>query len=135
FWTHELYEGPKGEKVIVEYTANISDGEVLAKKFLGEPVLGFDMEWEYGHLKGQKDDWNIALIQMACETRIGLFHIARHKGDRLEDKLAPTLRVIIEDMNVLKVGSCITKADFSRLRNRFEGLNPRNPQDLGPMHK
>ena len=143
WWTHELYRGPDGAPAAVHYSRTLLDSEVLAKRFLEEPILGFDMEWlvqKYGcrhkacrevhtHYLQQK----ISLIQIASESQIGLFHIALHKGSKVEDVMAPTLRKIIESRDVIKTGVGIDYADAKRL-NRFFNIKPQGLIDLNDLH-
>jgi len=44
-WHHWQYQGSKNEVVEVIYSKTKAESEVLAQKFLNEPILGFDMEW------------------------------------------------------------------------------------------
>lgn len=44
FWNHELYRGPEDQPVELLYSRTKMDSEEIAKKFLGESVVGFDME-------------------------------------------------------------------------------------------
>lgn len=41
-WSHNLYHDSNGKKVEVLYSKTKEQSEVLAKRFLTEPVVGFD---------------------------------------------------------------------------------------------
>ena len=73
-----------GDSVKVSYSDNIADSEGLAQRFIGEPVVGFDIESNKGAgLSGVNKTsikQNISLIQLARDVEVGLFHIARHQG-------------------------------------------------------
>lgn len=135
FWSHELYRGPHNQPVKILYSRTKMQSEEIAQDFLGERMLGFDMEWpwqnpEQGEIPLQQ---RIGLIQIASEDKIGLFHIGLHQGQTAKDVLAPTLRKIIESDDITKTGVGILNADFSRLRRWF-GLKPRGAFELSHLH-
>lgn len=135
FWTHELYRGPNRQPVQILYSRTKMQSEEIAHEFLGESVIGFDMEWPW-QSKGQTDvplQQRIGLIQIASGDKIGLFHIGLHAGKTPKDLLAPTLRKIIESEDVTKAGVGILNADFSRLHQWF-GLKPRGAFELSHLH-
>ncbi|KAH0136576.1 ribonuclease H-like protein, partial [Aureobasidium melanogenum] len=116
FWKYSLYKSPKGEKPPVHYCTNLKQAEHVAKYFSEEPVIGFDIEWEAGSTIAEnsiKD--NVSLIQIACDDRIALFHIALFFGERVEDLMPPSLKAILESPEILKTGVNIA-SDFTRLR-------------------
>jgi hypothetical protein len=45
----------------------------MAQQFLGEPVIGFDLEWEIRPPKSFKDSVS---LQLASLSQIALFHLA-----------------------------------------------------------
>ncbi|CAN8103349.1 unnamed protein product [Discula destructiva] len=137
FWTHELYRGPDQRPVQILYSRTKLESEEIAHEFLEETVVGFDMEWPWQNQ--DQDEINvplqrrIGLIQIASESKIGLFHIGLHAGQTPKDVLAPTLRKIIESEDITKTGVAILNADFARLRKWFD-LNPRGAFELSHMH-
>lgn len=44
FWSHERYRGPDGQPVRIMYSRTKRESEEIAQEFLGESVVGFDME-------------------------------------------------------------------------------------------
>jgi hypothetical protein len=100
--------------------------------FLGRSVLGFDIEWKPQAKADSGIKNNVSLLQLACEERIGLFHLALHKGETAEDILPPTLKVILESSTVTKVGVAIM-ADFSRL-HKYLGVTPAGLIELSHLH-
>lgn len=135
FWTHELYRGPNRQPVRIRYSRTKLESEEIAHDFLGESVVGFDMEWPFQPKDGtdvplQK---RIGLIQIAKEDTIALFHIGLHAGQTPKDILAPNLRRIIESADITKTGVGILNADFSRLRRWFD-LEPRGAFELSHLH-
>lgn len=92
------------------------------------------MEWPWNDWKRSDLQNKVGLIQIASENKIGLFHIGLHPGKTTEDIIAPTLRQLLEDPAVGKVGVNILKADFARLR-RFFGLNPRGAIESSHLHR
>lgn len=109
--------------------------EEIAQDFLGERILGFDMEWPWQNPEQTEIplQQRIGLIQIASEDKIGLFHIGLHPGQTAKDVLAPSLRQIIESDDITKTGVGILNADFSRLRRWF-GLKPRGAFELSHFH-
>lgn len=135
FWSHTLYRGLKDQPVRVVYSRTKLESEEIAHEFLGEKVIGFDMEWpwETNSTANTRLQQRIGLIQIACEDKIALFHIGLHSGTTAKDLLAPALRSIIEDPAIAKCGVCVHNADFARLRQWF-GLNPRGAFELSHLH-
>ena len=77
---------------------------------------------------------NVALIQIASEERIGLFHLARFPGAAAaDDFVAPTFKKIMESADVTKVGVAI-KGDSTRLRN-FLGVQGKGLFELSHLYK
>lgn len=138
FWSHSMYRGPRDQPVRVFYSRTKLESEEIANEFLGEKVIGFDMEWpsekntaaDAANIRLQH---KIGLIQIACEEKIALFHIGLHSGSTAKDLLAPTLRKIIEDPAIAKCGVAVHSADFARLRQWF-GLVPRGAFELSHLH-
>lgn len=134
YWQYTLYEGPKGERVKVHYCKSLENTERISKLFLNEKVIGFDIEWK--PLASAKDGIrkNVAMIQLASEERIALFHLARFsKGEKIEDLLAPTFKQIMESDAITKVGVSI-KADCTRLRN-YMNVDSRGLFELSHLYK
>lgn len=135
WWSHLLYRGPDNERVKILYSKTKADSEVLAKQFLGEKVIGFDMEWPW-------DDWKrpnllqnkVGLIQVATEEKVALFHIGLHPGKTTDDIVAPSLRKLIESPAIGKIGVGILNADFSRLSKYFK-LAPKGAVELSHLHR
>ncbi|KAH6882423.1 hypothetical protein BKA58DRAFT_425973 [Alternaria rosae] len=134
WWSHRLYRGPEGKEVEVLYSKNKAQSEVYAKQFLEEPVIGFDMEWPWNDWKRDDLQNKIGLIQLASEDKIALFHIGLHPGKTSEDIIAPTLKRILEDPKIGKVGVNVLKADFSRL-SRFFGLRPKGAVESSHLYR
>jgi hypothetical protein len=138
YWSHEWYQNAQGKKVKVSYASTREASEELAKVFLNEKVLGFDMEWKADRNKKRRSSRTlkdeISLIQISSSEEIGLFHIALHEGSRPAQLLAPSLRRIIESSSIIKTGVGIYSADASRLR-KFMGLKPQGILDLNFLHR
>ncbi|KAI0158094.1 hypothetical protein GGR57DRAFT_35273 [Xylariaceae sp. FL1272] len=133
FFHYYYYRSPSGQKVQVQYSQTKALSEAIAKTFVNEPVLGFDMEWPWDSDKRSMIKEKVALIQLASERRVGLFHISLHAGNTTEELIAPTLRKIIESPNILKTGVAIMNADFKRLKAHF-GLEPKGAFELSHLH-
>ncbi|KAH9882581.1 hypothetical protein J1614_000817 [Plenodomus biglobosus] len=134
WWSHQLYRGPDNQEVEILYSRNKAQSELIAQHFINEPILGFDMEWPW---KGRMSNClqnKVGLIQIASESKIGLFHIGLHPGKTTEDIIAPTLRRIIESPKIGKVGVHILQADFGRL-HRFFGLKPQGAIELSHLYR
>ncbi|KAI1104687.1 hypothetical protein F4804DRAFT_341681 [Jackrogersella minutella] len=133
WWHQSYYRGPQGQSVRIYYSSSRPHSEVIAQGFLNEPVLGFDMEWPWDANKRTRLQEKVALIQIACERKIALFHIALHDGQTSEELIAPSLRQIIESANIIKTGVAILSADFRRLKDYFQ-LQPRGAFELSHLH-
>ncbi|KAA8575485.1 hypothetical protein EYC84_004638 [Monilinia fructicola] len=113
FWSHTLYRGPEEngipKKVKVHYCRTLQTTErTLKQYFLGHKVLGFDIEWKADARTTDPAKKNVSLIQLATEERIGLFHIALYPADDVSKLVAPTMKQIMEDPEVTKVGVAIS---------------------------
>jgi ribonuclease D len=134
WWSHRFYRGPEGKEIEVMYSKTRAESEVIAQRFLNEPVIGFDMEWPWNTRVEDTLQNKIGLIQIASEDKIGLFHIGLHPGNTSAEIIAPTLKKIIEDSNIGKIGVNILRADFSRLSNYF-GLEPQGAIELSHLYR
>lgn len=132
-WSHKLYQNAAGEKVVVDFCRTLSESELAAKKFLNEAVIGFDMEWHMWAKATSPLKENISVIQIACDRRIAVFHLAAFPGNTVNELISPTLKKIIESDKIVKTGSYIYQADVSRLR-KFFNLQPRAIIELKDMH-
>jgi hypothetical protein len=116
-FSHDCFRGPQNQPPEVLCSDNLTKSEQLAREFLNETVVGFDMEWIWPAIEVLKG--RVALIQVASESRIALFHIGRHHGDTVDMLIAPSLRALIENPSVLKTGQSII-GDFWRLNKYFQ---------------
>lgn len=116
FWTYKLYKNSEGKTPTLHFCTNLKAAEEQAQKFLDEPVIGFDIEWEpKGYLKKENIKDNVSLIQIASEDKIGLFQIARFVGDTVEQLMPPSLRKVLESDQTIKAGVNII-GDARRLK-------------------
>ena len=109
YWHFSLYQGPGGDKdkVRVHYCKSKDNTEKVAQLFLGEEVIGFDIEWKPSSSARDGITKNVALIQIASEARILLAHIARYpnaatseKMQRVDDFVAPSLKKILYEISI-----------------------------------
>lgn len=133
WWRHYHYRGPENQAVQVLYSKSKSDSETIAQGFANEPVLGFDMEWPWDAERRPKLQEKVALIQLASEKKVALFHIALHEGETADDLIAPSLKAIIESPKIIKAGVAILAADFRRLKAHFN-LEPQGAFELSHLH-
>lgn len=138
YWSHTLYRGPLEngvpKKVKVHYCRSLQTTErTLQQYFLGKKVLGFDIEWKADARKTSPAKLNVSLIQLATEERVGLFHIALYPTSKVSELVAPSMRKIMEDPEVTKVGVAIS-ADCTRLRN-YLGVDSASILELSNLHK
>lgn len=136
-WSHFLFRGPAGQKVIVHHCYSLEDSERIAQMFLNEPIVGFDTGWPTAGsgppglelpLKQR-----ISSIQLACEDKVAIFHIDLIPGETVNELIAPSLRKIIESPRYAKAGVGVLECDFRRLR-RFFRLWPRGAFELTYLH-
>ncbi|KAI0840401.1 hypothetical protein F5Y06DRAFT_262660 [Hypoxylon sp. FL0890] len=134
WWDHRYYRGPENQSVQLYYSCSNLESEAIARGFLDEPVLGFDMEWPIDSDTRTRLQEKVAMIQLACENKVALFHIALHDGQTSEELIAPSLRRIIESPHILKTGVAIMNADFKRLKDHFQ-LQPRGAFELSHLFR
>ncbi|CAG9999703.1 unnamed protein product [Clonostachys byssicola] len=145
FWSHTMYNMTKDDgiksdgtndggtkvNVKVHYCRSKQTMETTCQSyFQGESLLGFDMEWQAWATKTAGVRSNVALIQLASESHIGLFHVALFPKD---DFVAPTFRKIMGDPNISKAGVNI-RGDCTRLKN-FLGVETRGIFELSHLYK
>lgn len=134
FWQYRLYRGPGSQQVKVHYCLNKEASESVARLFLDQEVVGFDIEWNQFASTNDGIRENVALVQLASEERIALFHIARYSaGDAPEDLVAPSLQKIMESPDITKVGVGI-KADCTRLRRHMR-IDSRGLLELSHLYR
>jgi hypothetical protein len=131
YWSAKLYEGPEGESLNTHYCKSLEVAERVAQYFLKEKVVGFDIEWKpWGSPTSIKQ--NASLIQLACEDRIALFHIALFPGTKVEQLMPPSLKAVLESPYILKVGVAV-KGDFTRLE-KYLGIQAQGVFELSRLH-
>lgn len=135
YWSHTMYRSTKEDgttqNVKVHYCSSKGAMEwVCSKHFLGEPVLGFDLEWLPRATGKGTSRQNVSLIQLASPSRIALFHCSLFEKD---DFIADSFRTIMEDSNVSKTGVAI-KADCTRLE-KWMGVKTKGILELSHLHK
>jgi hypothetical protein len=141
WFSWRMYEGPPAPpstdptQIEVHYCKTLSEMEdVCEKHFVGEEVVGVDLEWQVIVPRNKYDDprQHVSLIQMSSPTRVALFHVALFSaqapdgpdGGALaaipspDDLVAPTFRAIMEDPAVTKLGVCIL-GDTARLKKHL----------------
>ena len=136
YWQYTLYQGPGGEKdkVKVHYCKSKDSTERISHLFLDKEIIGFDIEWMMNATATDGVKKNVALIQIASEERIALFHIARYaNATNLDDFVAPTLKRIMESSDVTKVGVSV-KGDCTRLR-KYLNIEARGIFELSHLYK
>ncbi|KAF1358118.1 ribonuclease H-like protein, partial [Lizonia empirigonia] len=131
FWSSNLYRGSEGKQILVHYCKTKAVSERVARHFVNEKVVGFDIEWkQWASASSIKK--NVSLIQLACENRIALFHIARFTETTAAQLMPPTLKSILESPDVYKVGVAV-KGDFTRISKYLE-VEPRGVFELSRLH-
>ncbi|SPQ21153.1 96b208ab-ef7f-4e7e-81e6-2cdecfc366ae [Thermothielavioides terrestris] len=137
FWTYDMYRGPGKDgspdaKVKVHYCTSMRTTErVIQQYFMDEKILGFDLEWMVNAPKSFGPRKNVSLIQLASPSRIGLFHVAAYP--RKDSLVAPSLKRLMEDSAITKVGVCI-KGDCTRL-SAFLHIKTRGQFELSHLYK
>ncbi|KAK0355891.1 hypothetical protein LTR02_005511 [Friedmanniomyces endolithicus] len=134
YWSYHMYKNAAGDAPTVHYCTKLDQAErVLQQHFLGQPVLGFDIEWEQRARKESAAKQNVSLIQIACEDRICLIHVAIFAGTSIEHLVPATLREILESNQIVKAGVNIG-GDARRMRD-YLGVNMRAQFELCPLFK
>jgi hypothetical protein len=131
FWSPKMYRGAEGQSLITHYCRTKEIAERVAQHFLKEKVVGFDIEWRpFSSIYSIKQ--NVSLIQLACEDRVALFHIALFPGNTPEDLMPATLMTILESPDIYKAGVAV-KGDFSRLQ-KYLNIIPQGVFELSRLH-
>ncbi|KAK7962315.1 uncharacterized protein PG986_003140 [Apiospora aurea] len=133
WWHYYRYSNAQGHNPALIYCRTKEQSQKAAELFLGSPVVGFDMEWPWDAHKRTGLKNKVALIQLASESKIALFHIALHQGNTVDDLIAPALRAILESPAISKVGVGVMNADFARLIQFFR-LDPKGAFELSHLH-
>ncbi|KAM3414541.1 hypothetical protein BST61_g9700 [Cercospora zeina] len=134
YWSHQLYKSLDGKSPAVYYCKTLETAERQCKLFLGEPVLGFDLEWEmHSNLYRSPVKKSISLIQIAAEDKICLIHVALFSGDKIEQLLPPSLKTILEDADVAKAGVNVSN-DALRMRHCL-GVDMQGIFELSHMYR
>lgn len=137
YWSHTLYKNAENQRPVVYYCQSYEATEARAKLFLNEPVIGFDLEWEFAStMKGDSPDIkrNVSLIQIACEDKIGLFQLARFRTAKTaEEHMPPSLRKILESADIVKAGVNVN-GDASRIKKCL-GVEMRGVFELSHMFR
>ncbi|KAI0155637.1 ribonuclease H-like domain-containing protein [Pestalotiopsis sp. NC0098] len=136
WWSHTLYRGPDGQPPKVLYAKTKAESEAVAQEFLKEAVLGFKMERTYPEPYSTRLQDKVSMIQIASESKIGLFHIGIHEGQTTDDIIAPSLRKIIESPDIVKVGVKIFIGDANLLCLRIHlKLESRGAFELSHLYR
>jgi hypothetical protein len=134
FWTYKLYKNAAGQTPRVHYCTTYEQTESQAKHFLDTPVVGFDLEWEFGASPAKRSAKDcVSLVQIASEDRIGLFQLALFKGETPEELIPPSLRTILESRDITKVGVNVV-GDANRVEKCF-GIKMQGCFELSHLHK
>ncbi|KAK7983846.1 hypothetical protein PG989_011248 [Apiospora arundinis] len=133
WWHYYRYSNTQGHNPALIYCKTKDQSQKAAELFLGLPFVGFDMEWPWDAHKRTGLKNKVALIQLASEGKIALFHIALHPGTTVDNLIAPALRTILESPAISKVGVGVMNADFARLI-QFFGLKPKGAFELSHLH-
>ncbi|WPH01116.1 Hypothetical protein R9X50_00395100 [Acrodontium crateriforme] len=133
FWSYTLYKNDRGKKPTLHYCTSLNAAEEQAKKFIGEPVIGFDLEWEMYSSKNGSIKQNVSLIQIAAEEKIALFQIALFKGESIEELMPPSLRQILASDKVVKTGVNIS-GDARRMKD-WLGVEMKGVFELSHLYK
>lgn len=133
WWHFWRYRNPQGQRPQVLYSSTREESDRIAKLFLHEKIIGFDMEWPWDADKRSRLQDKIGLIQLASPSTIALIHIGLHTGTTPDELIAPTLKAVLEAPHITKVGVGIMNADYSRLIKHF-GLRPRAGFELSNLH-
>ena len=131
YYSHQLYRGLEDEKLLVHYCHTMDIAERVSKYFLDKEVLGFDIEWQpWASASSIKK--NVSLIQIASEDRVALFHISLFPGKTADELMPATLKSILENPGILKVGVAI-KGDFSRVE-KYLSVRARGVFEISRLH-
>lgn len=134
FWSFKNYQSESGKPPAVHYCKTHETAEVQAAAFLDEPIIGFDLEWEE-YSRSDRDSIKrcVSLVQIASESKIGLFHVALFKGESADDLMPPNLRRLLETSEILKAG--VNVAGDSRRLEKCFGVKMQGLFELSHLYK
>lgn len=130
------YTNSEGNAPTIHYVTDVDEMEEVSKLFENDRAIGFDMEWlATSILKPTVSDRDIrnstSVIQIANQERVAIFHLAKFPATT-KKFLAPTLKKIIEDPGILKMGVSI-KGDMTRLSTVIN-VSPAGVLELSQFH-
>ncbi|KAK5109738.1 hypothetical protein LTR62_006578 [Meristemomyces frigidus] len=133
YWSYRLYRDRNGKTPSVHYCTSLQSAERELQHFIGQPLIGFDMEWDSTANKQASAKRNASLIQVACEDRICLVQVARFPGETAEHLVPPSLRTILESEDTIKAGVNI-QGDARRMRE-YLNVEVRGQFELSHLYK
>ncbi|CRG89816.1 hypothetical protein PISL3812_06855 [Talaromyces islandicus] len=133
FWSHKNHKGQSGQGITVHYCRTFESAERVAKLFSESRVIGLDLEWKAQALSTAGIKSNLSLLQIADQNRIALFHIALFQTKNHQELTPPSLKILLESADIVKVGVNI-KADCTRVR-RYLGIEVQSQLELSHLYK
>ncbi|KAM0721739.1 hypothetical protein Q7P37_002664 [Cladosporium fusiforme] len=134
YWRYSMYKNAEGEAPTRHYCTTYEQTEAQLAKFVGEKVVGFDLEWEMRSRPGVSSAKRcVSLMQIAAQDKVALFHLALFRGrDSADELLPPSLRAFLENPEIVKTGVNIG-GDATRIKNCF-GVQTRGCLELSHLH-
>lgn len=136
YWSYSFYRGPNEDddikgKVRVHYCKSSHTAERALQYFVGEKLLGLDLEWFPQANRNSGVRKNVSLVQIASQSRVVLLHLALYPAK--DEFVTPTLRKLLEDPEITKSGVWIN-GDCTRLR-KFLDIDVRGKFELSHLFK
>ncbi|KAF7513687.1 hypothetical protein GJ744_007738 [Endocarpon pusillum] len=133
YWNYNDYRGPQGEKVTVCYARESTSMEMFLAQLQHGGVVSIDVRWAPGREKSSDElrDWfghNVSVVTLATESQIVVCHFALMTRYRHDQIIPPSLGLLLEDPNIIKVA-----INIDELQTRFEkylGINMAGSCDL-----
>ncbi len=120
YWNYNDYRGPQGEKVTIFYLRSTASIELYLPQLQHGGVVSVDVRWAQGGEKSSDKlhNWfghDVSVITLATESQIIVCHLAQLTWYRHDLNVPSSLRFILQDPSIIKVGM-----DIDELQIRFE---------------
>jgi hypothetical protein len=116
-WNYNDYRGPQGESVSVFYGRDVPTLESALMQLQHNGVVAIDVRWAPQRMT-TPPDWlgrDVSVVTLATQSQIVVCHLARSTLHQHERNVPPSLKLLLEDPRIIKVG-----IDIDELEERFK---------------
>jgi hypothetical protein len=116
-WNYNDYRGPQGESVSVFYGRDVATLESALMQLQHNGVVAVDVRWAPKKIT-TLPDWlgrDVSVVTLATQSQIVICHLARSRRHQHEYNIPSSLKLLLEDPRITKVGT-----DIDELQERFQ---------------